>query len=109
MLGVVLGVGLLALAYLSVAERAKGYQRRLERSEPLPVEPEASVMSQALVELIATAGGIYLALLLVRNFLQINLPERVVFWGLQVEPLAAFSLLLALVQPYLIRFWQRTS
>ncbi|MDK2926602.1 MAG: hypothetical protein PWR31_292 [Bacillota bacterium] len=108
MLGVVLGVGLVALTYLSVTERAKGHRRAFSRGEELPVEPRASAMSQALVELVATAGGIYLALVLVRNFLRVDLPERVAFLGFQVEPLATLSLFLALLQPYLTRLLQRS-
>ncbi|MDI3538021.1 MAG: hypothetical protein PWQ13_44, partial [Bacillota bacterium] len=97
MLGVVLAVGLVALTYLSLAERARGRERAFRRGEELPVEPRSSPFSQALVELIGTAGGIYLALVLTRNFLKLDLPERVAVLGFQMEPLATLSLLLALV------------
>ncbi|NLY49564.1 MAG: hypothetical protein GX062_00940 [Firmicutes bacterium] len=101
MLGVVLGVGALAAAYLSVTERVRGQRQRvMRRSEDLPVEPQPSEFSQALVELVATAGGIYLALILLRNFLKIELPERVLLFGLELEPMATLAFLVALVQPY---------
>jgi hypothetical protein len=67
----------------------------------LPVEPKQSAFSQAAVDLLATAGGIYLALLLIRNFLQITVPDEIVIYGFQLEPLAALSLLVAVFQPYL--------
>lgn len=109
MLGVVLAVGLVALTYLSLAERARGHERALRRGEELPVEPRSSRFSQALVELIGTAGGIYLALVLARNFLKVDLPERVAVLGFQVEPLATLSLLLALVQPYVAHWLERNA
>lgn len=109
MLGVVLAVGLVALTYLSLAERARGRERALRRKEDLPVEPRSSRFSQALVELIGTAGGIYLALVLVRNFLKVDLPERVDVLGFEVEPLATLSLFLALVQPYLAHWLERNA
>lgn len=109
MLGVVLGVGLAALTYLSVAERMKVHKRTHQRSEELPVEPRSSALSQALVELVATAGGIYLALILLRNFLKVEIPESIAVFGVKVEPMAGLALLLSLVQPYFAQILQRNS
>ncbi len=65
-----------------------------------------SPLSQALAGLVGTAGGIYLSLVLLFTFLGLEVPERVRVWGVQVEPLAALSIALAVVQPFIVRFWQ---
>lgn len=69
--------------------------RSVERSSPL---------STAIAQLVGTAGGIYLSLELLFSFLKI--PED--WWKpstFMVEPLALISLILAIVQPFVIRGW----
>ena len=71
------------------------------RSQPTP-----STLSTGLAQLVGTAGGIYLGLELLFSFLKI--PEN--WWGdstFAVEPLALISLILAIIQPFLIRAWLR--
>lgn len=106
--GIMLLMGVLALSYLSLGQRIQEKQRSKKRGHELPVEPQESAFSQALVELLATAGGIYLALLLLRNFLQIDVPQHIVILGLQLEPIAALSLLIAIFQPYLLIIFRRS-
>ncbi|HHV07924.1 MAG TPA: hypothetical protein GXX69_06890 [Firmicutes bacterium] len=107
-LRVLLLIVLLALIYLSLCKRVQT-DRFWKRSREIPVEPRESVFSQAIVDLLATAGGVYLALLLVRNFLQITIPEQVVIFGLRFEPMAAISLLIAILQPYFVFISRRPS
>lgn len=61
-------------------------------------------LASALSQLVGTAGGIYLSLELLFSFLKI--PED---WWSQatffIEPLAVFSLLLAIIQPFAIKAW----
>ena len=105
---VALSIGILALFYLSLCRRVQHKQRTLKQSREIPIEPQESAFSQAIVELLATAGGVYLALLLVRNFLQITIPEQVMIWGLQLEPMAAIALAIAIFQPYLLFIFHRS-
>ncbi|HHT71010.1 MAG: hypothetical protein WAO22_08490 [bacterium] len=109
MFKIVLTVGFMALFYLSLSRRVEEKQRARKKSRELPIEPRESPFSQATVDLLATAGGVYLALLLIRNFLQITVPEHIVICGLQLEPLAALSLLIAVFQPYLGSVLRRPS
>lgn len=66
----------------------------------------ASPLSAALAQLVGTAGGIYLSLELLFSFLR--LPET---WRsntpFPVEPLALTSLVLAIVQPFVIFLWKK--
>ncbi|MFZ3102235.1 MAG: hypothetical protein WA131_11825 [Desulfitobacteriaceae bacterium] len=71
------------------------------RSKPMAV---SSPFASALAQLVGTAGGIYLSLELLFSFLK--LPEDL--WSnttFVVEPLALISLTLAIVQPYIIKFF----
>ena len=107
LLKIALSIGILALLYLSLCQRVEHKQRTWKQSREIPIEPRESAFSQAVVELLATAGGIYLALLLVRNFLQITVPEQVIILGLPLEPMAAIALIIAVFQPYLLFVFRR--
>lgn len=65
-----------------------------------------SPLGSALTYLVGVAGGIYLSLSLVVDFLEVKLPARISVWGLELEPLAAFAVALALLQPFLLRLYQ---
>lgn len=69
-------------------------------------KPTSNPLATALSQLVGTAGGIYLSLELLFSFLKI--PEN---WWTEtmyvVEPLAAISLLLAILQPFGLKAWIR--
>ena len=65
-------------------------------------------LATALSQLVGTAGGIYLSLELLFSFLKI--PED--WWSdsiFFVEPLAVISLLLAILQPFVLSAWIRLT
>ena len=69
-------------------------------------QPTSNQLATALSQLVGTAGGIYLSLELLFSFLKI--PEN--WWSdsiFLVEPLAVISLLLAILQPFVMRVWLR--
>ena len=69
-------------------------------------QPTSSQLATALSQLVGTAGGIYLSLELLFSFLKI--PEN--WWSdsiFFVEPLAAISLFLAILQPFVLSAWIR--
>jgi len=80
--------------------------RRRSQTFDLPDSAKPSPFSEALQELIAHAGGIYLALVLLVSFLQIELPQRwkVVFF--EMEPLAFLSIAIAIVQPFVLQLYR---
>jgi len=95
---IILMIGLIILLYFSFTWRVEKYAQM--KNYELPVEPRISPFSQAIMDLLATAGGVYLALLLVQNFLQITIPTHITIYGYEFEPLAALSLVIAVFQPY---------
>src|SRR5665647_449897 len=94
-----LGVMLLVIGVvISVRERK---YRMMWRSQPT-----SNQLATALSQLVGTAGGIYLSLELLFSFLKI--PED--WWSdsiFFVEPLAAISLFIAILQPFVLRAWTR--
>ena len=93
-----LGVMLLVLG-IAISVRERKY-RMMWRSS----QPTSNQLATALSQLVGTAGGIYLSLELLFSFLKI--PED--WWSKSifiVEPLAVFSLLLAIIQPFGLKAW----
>lgn len=94
-----LGVMLLVIGVvISVRERK---YRMMWRSQPT-----SNQLATALSQLVGTAGGIYLSLELLFSFLKI--PED--WWSdsiFFVEPLAAISLFIAILQPFVLSAWIR--
>lgn len=69
-------------------------------------ETKSSPLSNALTGLIGTAGGIYLSLVMLFSFMELTLPGKVKIFNVGLEPLAAASFVLAIIQPFAIRLWQ---
>ena len=58
--------------------------------------------AEALGQVVGMAGGIYLSLVLLCNFLDMDLPEKTVLLGRNVDFLALVALLLACAQPMIL-------
>ncbi|MCL6446651.1 MAG: hypothetical protein K6U04_00635 [Armatimonadetes bacterium] len=100
----VFGLIVLALAGLSIRERVKIHLLRTGSLDSFP-ETKASPLSRAVLNLVGLAGGIYLSLVMLLEFLKVDLPSRVPLGQVQVEPLAALSIGLAIVQPFVSRLF----
>jgi len=69
----------------------------------MPEEAKSSPVSQALTELVAIAGGIYIALLLITTFLGLELPDKIKIISVEFDTIAGIALFLALVQPFVLK------
>ncbi len=94
----------LIMAGLSIRERVKISLLRESALDSFP-ESKASPLSQAVLNLVGLAGGIYLSLVMLLEFLKIELPSRVPVGQVQVEPVAAVSIALAIIQPFVFRLF----
>jgi hypothetical protein len=94
-------IGLGAGVVCSVQQRRKNNKWRSSRAKSLQ-----SPLSQALAHLVGTAGGIYLSLELLCTFLGLSHEEWHAITPLAINPLAAFSLIIAIVQPFMVRVWE---
>lgn len=64
------------------------------------VEGMESPLSRAIQETVGYAGGIYITLVTLSSFLQVELPERIALTAdFRVEPLAFTAVVLTIVQP----------
>jgi hypothetical protein len=107
--GIILIIVVLFLVGISVRERVLLYRYR-EKDWNSIGEGKSSPLSQALANLVGVAGGIYLSLVVIATFMEVQLPERIHLGGLGMEPLAFVSILMAVAQPYMQRIisaWRR--
>jgi hypothetical protein len=70
-------------------------------------QPQASPVSIALTDLVSTAGGIYLSLILLVSFLKIDVPEKLTCLTVSVDPLALISLIITLIQPFVFSIFYK--
>ena len=73
------------------------------RTELQSPATSTSPLSQAIQELVSTAGGIYLSMVALISFLKIDIPERIEFLNVAFDPLAFTAIAIAVVQPIFIR------
>lgn len=89
---------LLILVGLSLWLRIIHYRTAVEN-----IETRSSPLSAAVQELVATAGGIYLAVIALTSFLKLEMPEKVDFLQVSLDPLALGSISIAIIQPLITR------
>lgn len=107
--GIIFSIIILLLVFFSVRERIRTRMVR-EKDWGFIGETKSSQISQALANLIGVAGGIYLTLVVMAAFLELQMPERVHLGGISMEPLAAISVIISLAQPFMVsaaNAWRR--
>ncbi|MFA5383432.1 MAG: hypothetical protein WC364_01975 [Eubacteriales bacterium] len=99
---------ILAVVWLSIRERMKLSFFR-ERSWETLSEGRSSPFSNAVLNLVGFAGGIYLSLVMLLDFMKFQIPDRVQIGHMEIEPLAGLSITLAVIQPFLINIFKRNK
>ena len=94
------------LITLSLLLRIQNKRGNKSQQVEVPEHARPSPFSTALQELIATAGGIYLSLVLLVSFLQIDIADQWVISGIKMDPLAFIALVISIIQPLFLRFIQ---
>lgn len=85
----------------SIILRINRYRSIIDSAETKP-----SPLSLAIQELVAVAGGLYLALILLVSFLKVDIPEKIFIYNVGLDPLACTAIILALVQPLIIKLFK---
>ena len=80
---------------------------RHHRDSVAGIETRSSPVAVAVQELVATAGGVYLAIVALTSFLKLEMPDRVSLMAVSVDPLAVTAILLAVVQPVFTRLYYK--
>ena len=84
--------------------------RRMVRVSARQVDGVASPVSRAIQTTVGYAGGIYMTLVMLASFLQVEVPEKVIISnGFRVEPLAFIAVILALIQPFFLIIWDKVK
>lgn len=95
---------IIILIIWSLWARVALYRINSNNLEQINIKP--SPLSQAVQDLIATAGGVYLSIIMLVSFLRIDTPERINFFMVSVDPIALLALTLAVIQPILIKLYK---
>ncbi|WP_371369090.1 hypothetical protein SRRS_24010 [Sporomusa rhizae] len=88
----------------SIWLRVYHFRASLDSTAP-KFEPKPSPVSTAIQDLVATAGGVYLSLVMIVSFLKIDLPERITLSILAFDPLAMTAVGVAVIQPVFIKIF----
>ncbi len=92
----------LLLVYLAFCQRSLERSfRQVEKN----LEVKSTRFSLFISDLLASAGGIYLTLIMLCSFLALEIPETITIKQFNFNPLAAFSVFLALLQPLLLSLY----
>jgi hypothetical protein len=93
---------LIIFLIMGLSLRRRMFNTKL-REASMPVDSIPSPFSKALTELLGTAGGIYLSLVLLVQFLSVDIPALVNILGLEIDPIALAAVLIASMQPFFIQ------
>ncbi len=88
---------LLGAVYISMTVRVNRIQAARERKTSF--EERSSPLSEAIKDFVAIAGGVYLGLSAMAEFLKVPVPMQATLWGTQFDPVALFSICLAILSP----------
>lgn len=86
----------------SIMLRVSRYRTQLTESFD-PSAAKASPLSMAVQDLVSTAGGVYLSLIMLTSFLRINIPERINLACISMDPMALLAIILAILQPFFLK------
>lgn len=97
---------LLLAALIAFSIYLRMQNRRRANVFALPEQTKETLFSVALQELVAQAGGVYLSLVLLVSFLQLEVAAKWNIIGIKMEPLAFLSLLVAILQPFVLKTYR---
>ncbi|MBS3968821.1 MAG: hypothetical protein KGZ94_01760 [Clostridia bacterium] len=101
-MNILLLILIIVLIVFALREKVKQKMKAASFSG-MPEEIKASPVSQALAELVAIAGGIYLSLLMLTTFLGLELPSTMKIISVEIDTIAGIALFLTLAQPFMLR------
>jgi len=97
LLNAILAIVLVLLAlYISLGVRVNRIQAIRERKGP---ESKPSPLGEAIKDFVAVAGGVYLGLTTLAEFLKVPVPMQATVWGMAFDPVALFAVCLAILAP----------
>ncbi|HHT84269.1 MAG: hypothetical protein ACOX34_03630 [Bacillota bacterium] len=92
---IVLTLVVFVLVYASMNARVKQIARARNRG----YQEVSSPLSEAIKDFVAVAGGVYLGLMALSEFLKVPVPIEAEVWGFTFDPIAVVAVFLAIVAP----------
>ena len=71
-------------------------------AEEIPTK--GSPFSNSVQDLVATAGGVYLSLVMLVSFLKLDIPTKISLLEVSLDPLAFMAIGIAIIQPIFPKF-----
>ncbi|KUO52269.1 MAG: hypothetical protein APF76_04330 [Desulfitibacter sp. BRH_c19] len=99
---------IVVLIGFAVREKVK-HKVRTSSASGIPEEIKSSPVSQALAELVAIAGGVYLSLLMLTTFLGLELPSKMKLVSVEIDTIAGIALILTLAQPFILKIFKKIT
>ena len=98
MLNAILITALVLVAlYISMGVRVNRITAARERKTSFDERP--SPLGEAIKDFVAVAGGVYLGLTALAEFLKVTIPMTSKIWGTTFDPIAVFAVCLAIIAP----------
>jgi sterol desaturase/sphingolipid hydroxylase (fatty acid hydroxylase superfamily) len=85
------------LVYVSMTVRVHRIESARTRRKSYDEIP--SPLGEAIKDFVAVAGGVYLGLMALSEFLKVPAPIRAELWGVAFDPVAVVAVALAIVTP----------
>lgn len=64
-------------------------------------------LAEAIGQLVAAAGGIYLSFLGLISFIKIDIPEKITIALISFDPLAGLAIIISLLQPVFLKYYYK--
>lgn len=96
LINTILAIVLILIAlYISMGLRVNRITAARERK----LEERPSPLAEAIKDFVAVAGGVYLGLTALAEFLKVTVPMTASVWGISFDPIAVFAVTLAIIAP----------
>ncbi len=94
---ILIAVLVLLALYISMGMRVTRIKSLKKR--PLSYEEVSSPLGQAMKDFVTVSGGMYLGIMALAEFLKVPVPMTASIWGTSLDPVALFSVCLAIIAP----------
>lgn len=96
---------LLVLFFIAAAISLKLRLKQIRQSST--VSQAKDPLAEAVAQLVAAAGGIYLSFLGLISFIKIDIPEKVSIALISFDPLAVLAIIISLLQPVFLKYFYK--
>lgn len=97
---------LILLLLIGASQKVYLKRQKVVKIKTVRRNNNTGLFSNALFELVSAAGGVYISVIMLITFLEIQIPEKWPVLAVSLDPIALVSLILAAIQPIIVRISQ---